>query len=161
MQLPRYEKNSVTIGKMLDIFSDHFSDRPFLRYCKSGLHQTYRQVRKTADDVAKGLMALGLRKGDHVAVWANNIPEWIYAKFGIAKAGGVVVTVNTSLRCFEMEYLIKQSEITTLIMVGGVRQDNEYLKILETLCPESERKPSRQIGVRSTAEVEKYRSFGG
>ncbi len=136
MQLPRYEKDKVSIGQLLDILADQFGDNPFLNYHKFGVSHTYGQIQKIANDVAKGFMALGINKGDHVAVWANNIPEWIYAKFGIAKAGGVIVTVNTSLRCFEMEYLMKQSDATTLVMVGGVREGNEYLKIIETLCPE-------------------------
>ncbi|SMC72553.1 fatty-acyl-CoA synthase [Desulfocicer vacuolatum DSM 3385] len=136
MQLPRYDKNSVNIGQLLDIVADQFGDRPFLNYQESNVNQTYGQVQKISNDAAKGFMSLGIKKGDHVAVWANNIPEWIYAKFAIAKAGGVVVTVNTSLRCFEMEYLVRQSDATTLVMVGGVREDDEYLKIIENLCPE-------------------------
>jgi len=136
MQLPRYDKDSVNIGQVLDIAADNLGDHPFLQYHGTNLNQTYSQIRKICNDAAKGFMALGINKDDHVALWANNIPEWIYAKFAIAKAGGVVVTVNTSLRCFEMEYLMKQSDATTLVMVGGVRDCDEYLKILDTLCPE-------------------------
>ncbi len=136
MHLPRYEKNRVNIGQLLDIVTDQFSDKQFLKYHKSGINQTYRQIQEISNDAAKGFMALGINKGDHVALWANNIPEWIYAKFAIAKAGGVIVTVNTSLRCFEMEYLIRQSDATTLVMVGGVREGDEYVKIIQTLCPE-------------------------
>lgn len=136
MQLPRYDKNMVTIGQLLDIVADQFGDNQFLNYHKLNVSLTYRQIQKISNDAAKGFMALGIDKGDHIAIWANNIPEWIYAKFGIAKAGGVVVTVNTSLKCFEMEYLMKQSDATTLVMVGGVREGNEYLRIIETLCPE-------------------------
>lgn len=136
MQLPLYEKDTVTIGQLLDIVADQFGNRQFLNYPKLNLKLTYKQMQKISNDVAKGFMALGINKGDHIAVWANNIPEWIYAKFGIAKAGGVIVTVNTNLKCFEMEYLMKQSDATTLVMVGGVREGNEYLRIIETLCPE-------------------------
>ena len=135
MQHPWYEKGNVTVGQLLDIVSDQMGDHPFLNDYGSGLYQTYRQIQKISNDAAKGLMALGIKKGDHVAVWANNIPQWIYAKFAIAKAGGVVVTVNTHLRCVEMEYLIKQSDATTLVMVNGVREANEYLDVMETLCP--------------------------
>ena len=136
MQLPRYEKDSVNIGQLLDIKADELGNHPFLHYHKTHVNQSYRQIRKISNDAAKGFMALGIKKGDHIALWANNLPEWIYAKFAIAKAGGVVVTVNTSLRCFEMEYLMKQSDATTLVMVGGVRDCDEYVRILDTLCPE-------------------------
>ena len=136
MQLPLYEKDIVNIGHALDIAADKFGDNPFLKYHKTNINQTYRQIQKISNDAAKGFMALGINKGDHVAVWANNIPEWVYTKFAVAKAGGVIVTVNTSLRCFEMEYLMKQSDATTLVMVGGVRDCHEYVKIIDKLCPE-------------------------
>ncbi len=145
MQRPWYEKGKITVGQLLDTVSDQMGDHPFLNIYPSGLRQSYRQIQKISNDAAKGLMALGVKKGDHVAVWANNIPEWIYAKFAIAKAGGVVVTVNTHLRCVEMEYLIKQSDATTLIIVNGVREKNEYLDIMETLCPELQQSPSGQL----------------
>lgn len=136
MQHLQYDHEKATIGKLLGIAADQFCDHQFLNYHKSGLSKSYRDTEKICNAAAKGFMALGVAKGDHVALWANNIPEWVYCKFAIAKAGGVIVTVNTNLRCFELEYLMQHSDTTTLVMVGGVREGDEYLKIIENLCPD-------------------------
>ena len=81
-------------------------------------------------------MALGIEKGEHIAIWANNVPEWVYCQFGTSKMGAVLVTVNTNYRAFEFEYLMKQSDATTLFMIGGVREQSEYLDIVYQVCPE-------------------------
>jgi fatty-acyl-CoA synthase len=81
-------------------------------------------------------MALGIQKHEHIAIWANNVPEWVLAQFSTAKMGAVLVTVNTNYRSFELEYLMKQSDSTTLILIGGVRDADEYLKVVYDVCPE-------------------------
>ena len=71
--------------------------------------------------IARGLIAAGVGRGDRVAVWATNVPEWIVLQFALAKAGAVLVTVNTSLRAREIEYLLRQSETSTLVTIAGFR----------------------------------------
>jgi fatty-acyl-CoA synthase len=81
------------------------------------------------------MMAMGIKKGDHVAIWATNYPEWILTLFATAKIGAVLVTVNTNYKIFEAEYLLKQSDTSTLILIDGFK-DCDYIEIMNQLVPE-------------------------
>ncbi|MZP30922.1 AMP-binding protein [Heliobacterium undosum] len=125
----------ITIGDLLDQTAARYPEKEALVYTDDrNLRLTYTQFREKADEVAKGLMALGVQKGEHIALWATNYPEWIYTQFGSAKMGAVLVTVNTNYRSFELEYLLRQSDATTLILIDGFR-DNNFVEIVNELCP--------------------------
>ncbi len=124
------------IGDLVDANAEKLKNDIALAYHEYGFKNTFAQFRDICRQVAKGLMALGIRRGDHIAVWANNLPEWVYTQFGSAMAGAVLVTVNTNFRAFELEYLLDQSDTTTLIMTHGVREPGEYIRILRRVCPE-------------------------
>lgn len=136
MQLPQYEVGKTTIGQLVDLVAEQFGDSKALEYHKLGINYNYREFRDKCNDVAKGFMALGAERGEHIAIWANNVPEWVYTQFGTGKMGAVLVTVNTSYRSFELEYLMKQSDSTTLLLIGGVRDADEYIKVIYDVCPE-------------------------
>ncbi|MGE0084664.1 MAG: AMP-binding protein [Desulfococcaceae bacterium] len=136
MQLPKYEVGKTTIGQLVDIVADQFGDSKALEYHKLGISYNYRQFRDVCNTVAKGFMALGIEKDDKIAIWANNVPEWVCSQFGTGKMGAVLVTVNTAYRSFELEYLMKQSDSNTLVLIGGVREADEYLKVVYDVCPE-------------------------
>jgi fatty-acyl-CoA synthase len=135
MKKPDIKVGKTTIGNVVDILAENFGDNIGLEYHALGIRQDFRQLRQQFDAVAKGLMALGVERGDKVAIWANNVPEWVYTQFGSARMGAVLVTVNTNYRSSELEYLLQQSDATTLILVGGIREPDEYLKILDKVCP--------------------------
>jgi fatty-acyl-CoA synthase len=136
MQLPKYEVGKTTIGQLVDIVAEQFGDSKALLYHKFGIDYTYRQFRDKCNEVAKAFMALGIEKGEKIAIWANNVPEWVLTQFSTAKMGAVLVTVNTNYRSFELEYLMKQSDSTTILMIGGVREADEYIKVVNEVCPE-------------------------
>ncbi|MBF0111948.1 MAG: AMP-binding protein [Desulfamplus sp.] len=136
MQLPKYEVGKTTIGELVDIVAEQFGKSKALEYHSLGINYNYSQFKDVCNSVAKGLMALGIKRGDNIAIWANNVPEWVLTQFGSGKMGAVLVTVNTNYRSFELEYLMKQSESTTLLMIGGVRTPNEYLEVVNEVCPE-------------------------
>ena len=136
MQLPQFEVGRTTIGQLVDAVAEQLGDRPALIYHKMGIRHDYRQFRDVCNRTAKGLMALGIEKGENIAIWANNVPEWLYTQFGTGKMGAVLVTVNTNYRSFELQYLMKQSEATTLLLIGGIREADDYLGILYDVCPE-------------------------
>ena len=136
MAVPRFEVGKTTIGQLVDLVADQFSDSKALIYHDHGINYSYRDFQKACNDVAKGFMALGVEKGEHIAIWANNVPEWVLSQFGTGKMGAVLVTVNTSYRSFELEYLMKQSDSTTLVLIGGIREADEYLKVVYDVCPE-------------------------
>ena len=136
MRAPEYEIGKITVGQLVDLMAKNLGEREALVYHSTGLRLTYQQFKERCDQVAKGLMALGLKKGSHIAIWANNVAEWVLTQFGSAKMGGVLVTVNTQYRSFELEYLLKQSDSSTLILVDGVHQPRDYFNMVYELCPE-------------------------
>ncbi len=100
-----------------------------------GLRYTYKQFREIVDKVAKGLIKLGVKKGEHVAVWAYNVPEWVILQFATAKVGAVLVTVNTYYKANELEYLLKQSDTKFLFLVDKFK-DVSYVETLYKIMPE-------------------------
>ncbi len=136
MQKPEIKVGEHTISDVVDILADNFGDYTALEYHSLGIKYNFKEFREVCDDVAKGLMALGLERDDKLAIWANNLPEWVYTQFGSARMGAILVTVNTSYRSAELEYLLEQSDSTTLILTGGVRDADEYIKVINKVCPE-------------------------
>lgn len=125
----------ITVGDLLDEMAEKYPDHDAVLYTDRPFRKTYSQFRDLCNEVAKGFMAMGIKKGDHVAVWATNYPEWIVAMFATAKIGAVLVTVNTNYKIFEAEYLLKQSDSNTLILIDGFKDCN-YVEIINELSPE-------------------------
>ncbi len=132
----QFDTKTTRIGDIVDYNAENLGEHTALAYYEYGFSKSFTAFRQTCDKVAKGLMAIGVQKNDHIAMWANNVPEWIYTQFGSAKAGAVMVTVNTNFRAFELEYLLQQSDANTLILINGVREKDEYIRILHQVCPE-------------------------
>ncbi|MBN2809181.1 MAG: AMP-binding protein [Deltaproteobacteria bacterium] len=152
---PQFELGDITIGRLVETVAEQFGSNKAVEYHKKGLSHTYAELNQICNQVAKGFMALGVERGDKVAIWANNVPEWIYTQFGLPKMGAVLVTVNTAYRSFELEYLMKQSDSTTLILIGGLREADEYVKVINDVCPElKDSKP----GELNSAKLPKLRN---
>ena len=129
----------MTIGDLLDRRAAELPLQEAVVYsCYSefdGSHEvrwTYQEYRERANQVACGLMALGLNKGDHIAVWATNLPEWALLEMAVAKAGLVLVTVNPAYRAHELEYVLKQGDVRALFLMAQVR-DHDCLATLRSL----------------------------
>ncbi|MCY8023191.1 AMP-binding protein [Bacillus licheniformis] len=138
----------LTIGKLLEKIAADAPDHEAVVYPDRGLRYTYREFDQLCRKVAKGLMALGIDKGEHVAIWASNTPEWLTAQFASAKAGAVLVTANTNYQLSELEYVLKQSDATTLILMESYR-GTSYIDILCKLIPElKEGEPGRLASER-------------
>jgi fatty-acyl-CoA synthase len=111
----------VAVGQLLTRLAAALPDQPALVYADRDLRFTFRELETEARLIACGLLGIGVRRGDRVAVWATNVPEWVILQFALAKVGAVLVTVNTSLRAREVEYLLRQSETSTLFTIGGFK----------------------------------------
>src|SRR5262245_37760111 len=109
----------VTVGQLLTRLAVALPDNEALVY--RNLRWTFRELEVEVRLIARGLIASGIERGDRVAVWATNVPEWIVLQFALAKIGAILVTVNTSLRAREIEYLLRQSETTTLFTIAGFK----------------------------------------
>lgn len=126
---------NITVGQLLEDMAKKQPDHEALVYADRDLRLTYKEFDELCNEVAKGLMKLGLERGEHVAIWATNVPEWVTAQFATGKMGAVLVTVNTSYRTAELEYLLKQSDSTTLILMDQYR-DSSYTEMLYEIVPE-------------------------
>ncbi|MBP3436662.1 MAG: AMP-binding protein [Clostridia bacterium] len=125
----------ATFPQVLDRMVEEFPDQLAFKYTTLDYTRTYYEFRKDVDEFARSLIAMGVKAGHHVAVWATNVPQWYIAFWATTKIGAVLVTMNTAYKIHEAEYLLKQSDTHTLIMVDGYR-DSNYSAIIAELCPE-------------------------
>jgi len=125
----------VTIGKLLEEKAKLHPEHEAVVYADRGLRMTYEQFENHCRTIAKGLMGLKIQKGDHIAAWSSNTPEWLTTQFATGKMGAVLVTVNTNYRTSELEYLLKQSDSTTIILMDQLK-DSSYIEMLYEIVPE-------------------------
>ncbi|WP_243387645.1 AMP-binding protein [Bacillus kexueae] len=123
---------NVTIGQLLERTVSQYGEREAVVYSKEDIRLTYKEFLQEVNNVAKALLKLGIEKGEHVAVWATNVPEWLLLQFATAKIGAVLVTVNTSYQARELEYLLQQSDSTTLFLIDGFK-GTSYIDIVQSL----------------------------
>lgn len=126
---------TITIGELLDQTTAKFPEKEAVIYPEVGLRYTFSEFQSACNRVAKGLISLGIKPGEHIAIWATNVPEWVTTQFASAKMGAVLVTVNTSYRVHELEYLLRQSDSTTLLLIDSFRSTS-YTDMLYEICPE-------------------------
>ncbi len=124
-----------TFSDVLDRMVEEFPDQYAFKYTTLDYTRTYSEFRDDVDTFARSLIALGVKAGTHVAVWASNVPQWYIAFWATVKIGAVLVTVNTAYKIHEIEYLLRQSDTHTLIMTEGAK-DISYGEIVAELCPE-------------------------
>lgn len=127
----------LTFPQVLDRVVEEFPDQYAFRYTTLDYTRTYSEFRDDVDTFARTLIALGVKAGDHVAIWATNVPQWYITFWATTKIGAVLVTVNTAYKIHEAEYLLRQSDTHTLVMVDGYK-DSNYVEIIKKLCPELE-----------------------
>lgn len=132
-----------TIGEILNEIVEKYPDIEAIVSPQQEIRLTYRQFREAVDQVARGLMALDINKGDRVGIWAMNYAEWIIVQFATAKIGAIMVNINPAYRTFELEYCLKQSEIKLLILQGRFKT-SDYVGMFYETCPEAyESRPGR------------------
>lgn len=129
------KQSTLTFGALLEQMAHRYPDNEALVYHERGVRLTYKQFNDLCCQLAKGLLNLGIKKGDNIAIWAYNVPEWVLLQFASAKIGAILVTVNTSYKSAELEYILHQSDSTSLFMVGSFK-DTNYVETLTTVVPE-------------------------
>ena len=125
----------LTLNQLLKEKTAENPNQEFMIYADRDLRFTYEEFNNRVDDLACGLYSLGVKKGDNVGIWATNVPDWLTYMFACARLGAVAVTVNTSYKLHELEYLVKQSDLTTLCLSDGVK-DSNYVSMIKELVPE-------------------------
>ena len=133
----KYDVIDATFSDVLDTMAENYPDQYAFKYPTLDYTRTYEQFRRDVDECAAALISLGVKAGDHVAVWATNVPQWFITFWATTKIGAVLVTVNTAYKIHEIEYLLKQSDTHTLVMIEDCKDIN-YKVIIQELCPELE-----------------------
>lgn len=126
--------DGLTIGEALEQTATRYSTAEAVVFPQLGLRWTWSQFLTEVDRAARGLYAIGIRPGQHVAIWATNVPEWIVVQFATARIGAVLVTINPAYRPFELQYVLKQSDAVALILVDRFKS-SDYFAMLNEICP--------------------------
>ena len=126
---------NLTFPQVLDRVAEEFPDQYCFKYTTLDYTRTYAQFREDVDRFARALVSLGVKAGSKVAVWATNVPAWFITFWAATKLGAVLVTVNTAYKIHEAEYLLRQSDTHTLVMIDSCL-DSNYAQIINELCPE-------------------------
>ncbi len=134
---PKERLIDYTFPDVLDRVCESFPNQYAFRYTELDYTRTYPEFRDDVNSFARALIAMGVKRGDHVAIWATNVPAWYITFWATTKIGAVLVTVNTAYKIHEIEYLLRQSDTHTLVMIDGFK-DSDYVGIIKTLCPELE-----------------------
>jgi len=134
----------LTVGNLLTQLSHNYPDNEALVYPDRNLRLTFSQLERRARIIAKGLIKLASEKGDRVALWATNVPEWVMLQYALAKIGAILVTVNTGLRTAEIEYLLRQSEAKVLITIEAFKGVS-YINTIHEIVPELKESNSNNI----------------
>ncbi|QZE13369.1 AMP-binding protein [Halosquirtibacter laminarini] len=155
-----------TLGQVLEEQVERFPSKEFLVYSDRDLRFTYKEFNERVDKLALGLLQTGMKPGDKLGIWANNVPDWITFMFATAKIGAVLVTINTNYKSHELEYLIKNSDLHTLAVIDSYR-DSDYISMIYDLVPELKTNPRGRLNSTKFPELknvvlinpEKYRGM--
>jgi fatty-acyl-CoA synthase len=135
---------NCTVGELLEENAHKYPDREALVYSDRDLKYSYREFNSRVEKLAKGMYSLGITKGDHVGIWATNVPDWLTIFYATARIGAVLVTVNTSYRPSEIEFVLRQSDMKALFLIDGYR-DTDYVQTLFDLVPELKTTPKGSL----------------
>ena len=124
-----------TIGQVVQEAALNYPENPALIQPEFQLRQNYREFYASCRETAKGLMAMGVQRGDKISVWTTNIPQWVYLQFSLGMIGGILVTVNTNYQSHELQYILEQSDSTTLFLIDSYR-DTSFYDTVRNVIPE-------------------------
>jgi len=124
-----------TVGEIVREQAELYPNQEAYVYPEHGIRKTYKEFDEETDQLAKAFIGMGIEKGENVAIWSDNKREWLLSQYATGKMGAVLVTVNTNYQATELEYLLKQSDTTTLILDESFK-GTSYIDIIRTVCPE-------------------------
>ncbi len=127
------EWQQITLGEQMDLSVQDYGKSEFMVHGKR--RYTFQQTRELVDQLAKGLLDLGIQRGDNVSVWMTNYPEFIISWFALAKIGAAMIPINTRYKSEEVHYIVRQSESKALIMADKFL-NIDYVEMIYRLCPE-------------------------
>jgi len=127
--------DGLSFGQVLDRTAERHADRDALVFPETGYRTSYARFREDVRATARSLLAHGIERGEHVGIWAPNVPEWVILQFATAQIGAVLVNVNPAYRASELAYVLKQADITTLVLIDEFKKCS-FFGMLAEVCPE-------------------------
>ncbi len=154
------EIEGLTVGGLLDLVAERRPEDDVLVYADRGLRYSYREFQEVVEGCARALMALGIQKGDHVAVWGQNVPEWVTLQFATGKVGAVLVTINPAYRANELRYVLEQSDAAALFLTEGVK-GADFVEVLREAVPEVAGAPGDDLSAGGLPYLKNVVLMGG
>lgn len=148
-----------TLGDLLDDIVAHFPDNEAVVHADHNFSRSWAGFSADVDAAAKGLMALGVRKGEKVAIWATNVPHWLTIMFAAARIGAIMLTVNTNYRDSELRYVLEQSESENLFIIEGSR-DHDFVASVYEVIPELRRRHRGPLHCESLPQLRRVFLLG-
>ena len=133
-----------TVGAVVREMGKNYPNTEAYVYPEHQIRKTYKEFDEETDHLAKAFMGMGIAKGEHVAIWSDNKREWLLSQYATGKMGAVLVTVNTNYQEKELEYLMSQSDATTIILGEGFK-GTSYIDVINAVCPELKTSPKGEI----------------
>lgn len=152
----------ATIGELLDRNAELYPNQDAAVFWEQNLRYTWFELKKAVDEAAKGFLKLGIKKGDHIAIWATNVREWLITQFAAAKIGAVLVTINPEFKSTgQLGYALKQSDSQTLVLMESFRKisssgkvyDYDYPGLFKKLCPEIASSEPGKLNAKEVPEL--------
>ncbi len=125
----------LAIGDMFDQTAEKYPDRPALIARQQNIRLSYRELQAQVNQCARGLLHLGIRKGQRVGIWSPNRSEWCITQFATSKIGAILVNINPSYRMQELEYVLNQSGCSALVIAPQFKT-SDYTGMVKSLAPE-------------------------
>jgi fatty-acyl-CoA synthase len=141
-----------TVGGLLDEVASKFPEREALVDLSQGKRFSYKELLAMVNQTAKGFLKLGLKQGDHLALWSPNCWEWTVTQLAVAKIGVVLISIDTSCKVEQLEYLLRQSDSRSLVMAEGIK-GSEYIDMIHRLCPEMKEAIPGRVSCRAFPEL--------
>jgi len=125
--------DGLTIGQVFRQTVENDPQREAVVFPQSGVRWTYAEYERAVETTARGLLGLGIKRGQHVAIWSTNVPEWVVLQLATARIGAVLVTINPAYRPFELEYVLRQSDAVMLVLIDRFKSSDYYAMLREVL----------------------------
>ena len=143
----------MTIGDKFDQIAAQYADNDALIALHQNIHWSYRQLQEEVNRCARALLAIGVKKGDRVAIWAPNCCEWTLTQFATAKIGAILVNINPSYRTHELDYALNQSGARFLVTANQFKS-SDYTAMLFELAPELNSSAEGQLKSQKLPDLE-------
>lgn len=130
-----WQLSERTIGQWLEYWAEKTPEKEYIVFSDRDLRWNFKMFNERVDSLAKGLMAIGVKKGTHVGIWASNVPDWSTMFFACSKIGAITITVNTNFKQYEAEDLCRKSDMEVLCIIDH-EKDNNFLDMTYKMLPE-------------------------